>query len=56
MHRGEEILLKIRAADLGELYSRQPSTIRRWIKEGKIDVSSLESVLKDYLRIIGLIK
>ena len=44
--RQEKIFIKIRTSDLCDLFKCSPDTLRRWIRQGKIDPYSLRDVIE----------
>ena len=48
MSRGPWIHLKVTTTVLSKLFNKQPSTIRRWIREGRIDPTSIEDIIDKF--------
>jgi hypothetical protein len=48
MPKGERIFLKVRTSTLCELFNCSPDTLRRWIRERRLDPSSLIDIVEKY--------
>lgn len=46
MPRGEKIYCQVRISDLSRLFNRKAQAVRKWIKKGYLDPSSLKDILE----------
>lgn len=46
--KGAITYLKVQMIDLEDLFNREEHTIRRWIKQGYLDPTSLKSIIELY--------